>query len=168
MPIIETLVRQMNETQLISVPKARLDVFSPHFLDVMVSAGVLTFDGQHYGFGHESFFDYCFARTFASGRQELADFLEADAQHLFRRAQTRQVLVYLRDDNRARYLRNVSALLASGTIRAHLKLLILELMAAFPDPGDDEWAILLTVYRVGTRLSPSQRNKPRQDGDARL
>ena len=161
MPIIETLVREMNAAQEISVPKTRLDALSPHFLDVMVSAGVLTFDGRRYGFGHESFFDYCFARTFASGRQELADFLETDAQHLFRRAQTRQVLVYLRDDDRARYLRNVSALLASGKIRAHLKLLILELIAAFPDPGDDEWAILLP--RIESELDYLRRNETNPD-----
>lgn len=101
-----------------------------------------TFDERSYGFGHESFFDYCFARAFASGRQELADFLEADTQHLFRRAQTRQVLVYLRNDNRPRYVRNASALLASAKVRPHLKLLTIELIATFPDPGEDEWEIL--------------------------
>lgn len=157
MPIIETLVCEMNESQEISVPKSRLDQLSPHFLDVMVSSGVLTFDGRRYGFGHESFFDYCFARTFASGKQELVDFLEADAQHLFRRAQTRQVLVYLRDDNRTRYLRNIRALLESERIRAHLKLLILELVAAFPDPGDDEWAILLP--RIESEFNYLRRNE---------
>lgn len=161
MPIIETLVREMNEAQVISVPKTRLDAFSPHFLDVMVSEGVLTDDKRRYGFGHESFFDYCFARTFASGQQELADFLEADAQHLFRRAQTRQVLVYLRDDNRVRYLRNISVLLASGKIRAHLKLLILELIAGFPDPSDDEWAILLP--RIESELDYLSRNETNPD-----
>lgn len=161
MPIIETLVGDMNEAQEISVPKTRLDAFSPHFLDVMVSEGVLTSDERRYGFGHESFFDYCFARTFASGRQELSDFLKTDAQHLFRRAQTRQVLVYLRDDDRARYIRNVSALLADGKIRAHLKLLILELIAAFPDPGDDEWAILLP--RIESELDYLRRNEANPD-----
>lgn len=161
MPIIETLVGDMNEAQEISVPKTRLDAFSPHFLDVMVSAGVLTSDERRYGFGHESFFDYCFARTFASGRQELSDFLNADAQHLFRRAQTRQVLVYIRDDDRARYIRNVSALLADGKIRAHLKLLILELIAAFPDPSDDEFAILLP--RIESELDYLRRNATNPD-----
>src|SRR5271165_1326344 len=144
-PIIETLVREMNKAQELSVSTARLDAFSPHFLNVMVSEGVLTFDGRRYGFGHESFFDYCFARTFADGQQGLAAFLEADEQHLFRRAQTRQVLVYLRDDNQRRYLRNVSALLASEKIRSHLKVLIVELIAAFADPSDDEWAILFPL-----------------------
>jgi hypothetical protein len=161
MPIIETLVQVMNEAQELSVPKAQLDAFSPHFLTVMVSAGVLTFDGRRYGFGHESFFDYCFARTFASGRDELVTFLEADEQHLFRRTQTRQVLVYLREDNRARYLQNVEALLASGRIRAHLKLLILELIAAFPDPGDDEWAILRPLIEL--ELDFVRRNETNTD-----
>ena len=161
MPIIEMLVREMNEAQEISVPAARLDNFSPHFLAVMVSEGVLTFDGRSYGFGHESFFDYCFARAFASGRQELADFLEADTQHLFRRAQTRQVLVYLRDDNRPRYVRNVSALLASEKIRPHLKLLVIELVAAFPDPGEDEWAILLP--RIESELDCVRRGEVNAD-----
>ncbi len=161
MPIIETLVREMNEAQEISVPAARLDDFSPHFLAVMVSEGVLTFDGRSYGFGHESFFDYCFARNFANRKQELADFLEADTQHLFRRAQTRQVLVYLRDDKRDRYVRNASALLASERIRPHLKLLIIELIAAFPDPGDDEWAILLP--RIESELDCVRRGEVNAD-----
>ncbi|MGC3988750.1 MAG: hypothetical protein QM796_03490 [Chthoniobacteraceae bacterium] len=157
MPIIEKLVHEMNEAQEISVPKTRLDAFSPHFLDVMVSEGVLTFDKRRYGFGHESFFDYCFARTFANKRKELSDLLEADEQHLFRRAQMRQVLVYLRDDDRPRYLRNVGTLLTSGKIRAHLKLLILELIAAFPDSGEDEWGILLQL--IESELDHLRRNE---------
>jgi len=161
LPIIETLVHEMNDAQEISVPKARMDAFSPHFLDVMVSEGVLTFDKRRYGFGHESFFDYCFARTFANGQRELSDLLETDAQHLFRRAQTRQVLVYLRDDDRTRYLRNVAALLGSDRIRAHVKLLILELVAAFSDTGDDEWAILLP--RIESELACIHRGTPNPD-----
>jgi hypothetical protein len=160
-PILETLTREMNEAQELSVPKARLDAFSPHFLGIMVSAGVLTFDERRYGFGHESFFDYCFARTFAAGTQELPDFLEADPQHLFRRAQTRQVLVYLRDDDRARYVRNVDALLACERIRSHLKLLVIELIAAYPDPGEDEWAILLP--RIESEFECIRQNEANAD-----
>jgi hypothetical protein len=160
-PILETLTHEMNEAQQLSVPKTGLDTFSPHFLGVMVSAGVLTFDGRRYGFGHESFFDYCFARTFAAGNKELTDFLESDPQHLFRRAQTRQVLVYLRDDERDRYRRNIETLLASSKIRSHLKLLAIELIAAFPDPGDDEWAILLP--RIESELDCLRRDETNAD-----
>jgi len=101
------------------------------------------------------------ARTFSSGRQELADYLEADAQHLFRRAQTRQVLVYLRDDNRGAYCATSTRCFASGKIRAHLKLLILELIAAFHDPGDDEWAILQP--RIESEFDCLSRNETNPD-----
>lgn len=143
MPVLDRLVTEMNDSQELSVPSARLDSYSPRFLNILVSEGVLTFDGRRYGFGHESFFDYCFARIFAGRRDELISFLEADDQHLFRRAQTRQILVYLRYADRPRYLRDLSALLSSSKIRPHLKLLAFELLGAFPDPGDDEWQILL-------------------------
>lgn len=56
----------MTRTQLLSVPREKLDRISPEYLDQMASEGVLIFDGQKYGFGHESFFDYCFARGFVS------------------------------------------------------------------------------------------------------
>jgi hypothetical protein len=127
----------------LSVPRARLDEFSPDFLAAMVSEGVLTFDNQRYGFGHESLFDYCFARRVSSADVEFVEFLEGDEQQVFRRAQLRQVLVFLRDDDFPRYLRNVRNVLASEKIRTHLKLLTPELLGAFPDPRNEEFAILL-------------------------
>ena len=66
----------------------------------MASEGVLSFDGKRYGFGHESFFDYSFARGFVAKEESLTAFLVKSEQHLFRRAQVRQVLVYLRDADR--------------------------------------------------------------------
>lgn len=141
-PVLETLVERMNNNQRLSVPKAFLGTFTPRFLGAMVSAGVLTFDQKVYGFGHESFFDYCFAWFFSTGNQLLADFLEADPQHLFRRAQVRQVLTYLRDDDPTTYLKNVKSLLSSEKIRSHLKILVIELLADFPNPTEDEWEII--------------------------
>ncbi len=53
------------------------------------------------------------------------------------------MLAFLRDDDRPRYRRNVQALLAGDKIRPHLKLLVIEMLAALSDPGEDEWDILL-------------------------
>ena len=64
--VIETLCDEMTSAQQLSVAREKLDPFSPGYLKQMASEGVLTFDGRRYGFGHESFFDYCFARLFAS------------------------------------------------------------------------------------------------------
>jgi len=141
--IIERLTDEMSGRQELSVSKARLDEFSPDVVAAMVSEDVLTFQNQRYGFGHESLFDYCFARKVSAAAIEFVEFLEKDDQQVFRRAQLRQVLVFLRDDDFSRYLRNVRHVLASPKIRAHLKLLTLELLAAFPDPRDEEFAILL-------------------------
>jgi len=145
LPLIEKLTAEMSEKQDLSVPKSKLDEFPPDFLTLMVSEGVLTWDGRRYGFGHESFFDYCFARRAADSKDEFVSVLEADPdqQHLFRRAQLRQVLVYLREADFDRYMTNVSQALKSDRIRPHLKLLILELIANFSDPTDREFEMLL-------------------------
>ena len=141
--IIQKLTDEMNARQELSVPKARLDEFSQGFLDAMVSEGVLTFDRRCFGFGHESFFDYCYARCVTASGDDFIGLLEKDEQDLFRRAQLRQVLVYLRDADHKQFLKYVSAALASVKIRSHLKLLVLELLASFPNPNSDEFKLLM-------------------------
>ena len=89
--VIQTLCDEMTASQQLSVLKEKLDSFPNGYLDQMVSEGVLSFDGNRYGFGHESFFDYCFARGFMAKEESLTEFLLASEQHLFRRAQVRQV-----------------------------------------------------------------------------
>lgn len=142
-PIISKLTDEMSRREELSVSMARLDEFPPEILVAMVTEGVLNLNEQRYGFGHESFFDYCFARNVAASGIEFVQFLEGDQQELFRRAQLRQVLVYLRDDDLQRYLSNIRLALASEKIRPHLKDLVLNLVSAFPDPRDEEFELLL-------------------------
>ena len=139
--VIRSLCDEMTATQQLSVSKESLDTFSPQYLARMSSEGVLSFDGHRYGFGHESFFDYCFARLFVTGKQSLVSFLTGSEQHLFRRAQVRQVLAYVRDADRPRYLRELRELLSDDRIRLHLKELAFALLAGVTDPSEDEWAI---------------------------
>ena len=162
--LIKLLTEEMSVRQELSVPKARLDGFSPALLGAMVSEGVLTFDKQRYGFGHESFFDYCFARSIASRNAKLLTFLESDDQQLFRRAQLRQVLVYLRDDDPARYLCSVPEVLRSDKVRSHLKLLVLELLASFPNPLDEELGVLLPYLEEELDCRRHQKANPNRIG----
>lgn len=147
MDAIGTLVDEMTRTQQLSVPREKLDAIDPEYLDQMSSEGVLTFDGRRYGFGHESFFDYCFARTFLTRRATLVDLLTADEQHLFRRSQVRQVLTFLRDADRAQYLHELNGILTDPRIRAHIKELAFALLGSVTDPGDDEWAVWEPLLR---------------------
>jgi hypothetical protein len=142
MDVIGTLCEEMTETQQLSVPLEKLDRIPGNYLAQMASEGVLTYDGRRYGFGHEGFFDYCFARAFVTRQESLVAFLTKSEQHLFRRAQVRQVLAYLRDADHKRYCNELGALLGDGRIRSHLKDLALALLADVPDPTEDEWALL--------------------------
>jgi len=141
-PLLRTLTEEMSRRQELSVPQSILDGHPRTLVNHLVSSGVLTFNGRVYGFGHESFFDYCFARGAVARPEEVAAFLETDDQLLFRRAQLRQVLVYLREDDPKRYLLNLRLILRSSNIRPHLKLLALELVAIVPDPTEEEFACL--------------------------
>ena len=127
--VMQSLCDAMTDAQQLSVSREALDRFAPDYLDQLASEGVLTFDGRRYGFGHESFFDYCFARVFVTRSESLVSFLRAAEQHLFRRAQVRQVLTYLRDADAARYARELRSLLSDEGIRAHIKDLAFALLA---------------------------------------
>ena len=141
MKVMEALCDEMASAQQLSVPCETLDGFTPAYVEQLASEGVLTFDGRRYGFGHESFFDYCFARVFFRRRESLVPFLKGSEQHLFRRAQVRQVLAYLRDTDRARYVEELRGLLSDERIRAHIKDLAFALLAEVTDPDEEEWAI---------------------------
>ena len=141
MGVIETLCNEMTSAQQLSASRETLDDFPSAYVEQLASEGILTFDGRRYGFGHESFFDYCFARVFVRRRESLVSFLKGSEQHLFRRAQVRQVLAYLRDADRARYVEELRALLSDEEIRAHVKDLAFALLAGVTDPSEEEWAI---------------------------
>jgi len=161
LPAIQHLASTMSERQELSVPKTAMDQFPPEFLDRMASEGVLTWDERRYGFGHETFFDYCFARTQPNGGRDFIRFLESDTQHLFRRAQLRQVLAFLRDDEYPAYIESVCHLLRSDRIRSHLKLLTVELVAAQPEAGDEELNALMPW--IDSELACRRAEQPNLD-----
>ena len=139
--VMSTMCDEMDASQQLSVRKEKLDRFSPDHLDQYVSEHVLVVDGNSYAFGHESFFDYCFARLFVNKETPLMTLLQLSEQHLFCRSQVRQVLVYLREANFDRYVRELEGVLSAEEVRTHLKDLIFALLASFDDPRDAEWDV---------------------------
>ena len=142
MGVIQMLCEKMTESQQLSVLRETLDDFPSDYRNSMVSAGVLSFDQNRYGFGHEAFFDYCFARGFVAKDESLTAFLKKSEQHLFRRAQVRQVLIYLHDADRKRYCEELSTLLTDEKIRYHLKDLAVAVAVDMPNPEEAEWNVL--------------------------
>ncbi len=164
--IIQVLCDEMSTSQRLSVLKEKLDKFPVDYVYQMASEGVLSYDEKRYGFGHETFFDYCFARGFVAQEESLTAFLINSEQHLFRRAQVRQVLVYLRDAVRERYCTELRTLLEKDDIRYHLKALACALAVEMPDPEDKEWEVLAPWLE--SEIEAIKRGLPNPDKFASL
>jgi hypothetical protein len=138
---IDKLVNWLSDNQELSAPQHVLDDFATD-ARAMASEHFLVLAENRYRFLHESLFDYVFARRFATHASRLVDFLLESEQHLFRRAQVRQVLSFLRTQDLPRYLKEFEAVLSEPRIRFHIKKSILQWLSALPDPREHEWAIL--------------------------
>src|SRR5437868_11768104 len=107
----------------------------------MASQNVIVVENDTVRFFHETFFDYCWARLFVEEGRTLLEFLLADGleQHLFRRAQVRQILEFQRERDFSTYLRNLRELLTDTRVRYHLKKLAIDWLARRVDPRPEEW-----------------------------
>ena len=146
--VIDALCDNMSEKRTLSAPAERVDEYEDD-AQAMASENVLVRDRDRYAFFHESFFDYAFARRFAGRERELLPFLRDGEQHLFRRAQVRQILRHEREADRARYLGDLEELLHSPDIRFHIKQVVFALLAALEDPTREEWKILAPLLEAG-------------------
>ncbi|KST62263.1 NACHT domain-containing protein [Mastigocoleus testarum] len=141
--VIDSLCDYMSsqQKQTLSAPERVVDDFADD-ANAMASEHILIWQDKRISFCHESFFDYAFARRFASRGQELLQFLRSSEQHLFRRAQVRQILIHQREEDFDYYLENLRELLTSPDIRFHLKKVVFALLATLNDPTQEEWEII--------------------------
>jgi hypothetical protein len=141
--VIDSLIKYMSsQQQTLSAPENIIDEYYED-AKAMASEHILIWDNKRITFFHESFFDYAFARRFSATGQQLLTFLgDKDQQHLFRRAQIRQILVHEREQDFEKYLEYLNILLNNTNIRFHLKKVVIALLATFVEPRKEEWQIL--------------------------
>ncbi|MBC8287931.1 MAG: ATP-binding protein [Nitrospinae bacterium] len=145
--IINKLVDDLNKNQILSSPKSLLDEFGPD-TKALESENVLVVDNQRYAFFHEGFFDYCFARRFITQNVSIVELFLEGEQGLFRRSQTRQILLHLRDGDRSRYILELDAFLNNPQIRYHLKHVAISLLSQLTDPIEEEWGIIASLLSI--------------------
>jgi len=129
---------------VLSAPMETVDDYADD-ARAMASEHVLILDAKRYAFFHEGFFDYAFARRFAARGRDLLSLLRNGEQHLFRRAQVRQILVHEREAEHSRYLADLKSLLTGSDIRFHIKQVVFALLGELPDPTEDEWHMLSSL-----------------------
>ena len=149
--VIDTLANWLSARQQLSAPKDVLDDFSTDAA-AMASEHVLVLADGRYRFFHESFFDYAFARRFAASGRKLSDLLLSGEQHLFRRAQVRQVLAYLRAQDLSKYLDELAFLITDNRVRFHIKRVVLQWLSSLIDPWREEWELLENAFSINPEL----------------
>lgn len=153
--VIDAVVDVMSTSQSLAIPLAELDEDNlTDDADVLVSEHVLVREGQRLAFFHESFFDYAFARRWIRRGEGLVEFLAAGEQELFRRAQVRQVMAHLRDEDDSRFTHELEAVLLSDEIRFHVKEVVLRLIGSLSEPTTDEWQAVEKILAADTDFEP--------------
>jgi hypothetical protein len=145
--IIDQMCEYMNQNQQLSVPENILDNWQADAM-AMVSEHALLAANRRILFFHESFFDYCFARRFFANKHTLSEFLKTNEQHIFKRAQCRQILIQQREDDYQGYLSNLRELLSGNSYRFHIKDAVISVISGLPDPKDEELNIVLEIIKV--------------------
>lgn len=140
--IIHKLCKEMSDKQVLYVPQVLLDEFPDDEVKALLSEHVLSLENNRFAFFHENFFDYAFARYMAANQLDLLSLLRENGQHLFRRAQVRQILLMLRDSERDNYLKMLSELLLGSDIRFHIKQVVFAVLEQIQEPTEEEWQIV--------------------------
>lgn len=153
--VIDTLCDYMSKRQILSVPQEIVDDYADD-ARAMASEHVLIWDNKRLSFFHEGFFDYAFARRFAARGYQLTSILQSSEQHLFRRAQVRQILLHQREADFDCYLDNLKQLLTISNIRFHLKQVVFALLAALNEPTEEEWNIIVLLMGERTDVLTQQ------------
>lgn len=144
--VVRVIADEMSTRQRLTVPVSVLDkMHLADDADVLASQHVLVRDGQQLAFFHESFFDYAFARAWTQRSRSLVDFLLEGGQELFRRAQVRQILAYIRDDQPERFVMETERLLVEPRVRFHIKQVALNFLNALEAPTTAEWEMVERV-----------------------
>ncbi|WP_143750632.1 ATP-binding protein [Mesorhizobium sp. WSM4312] len=144
MAALTELAHWMSDRQRLDAPFSVLDGF-PRCVDILASEHLIVRSRGTVNFFHESFFDYIFARAFAARTQTLVELLTSTEQHLFRRTQVRQILESLRQSDPFRYLRELKQVITTSDIRFHIKIAVVQWLAALSAPTEQERDIVLAM-----------------------
>lgn len=133
-----------NQTLSVSVEILGPGDFIKH-ARVLASEQVIAIEDDRVSFFHETFFDFTFARQWLSREQSMVEFLCAQEQELFRRAQVRQILELLRERDPDRFRTEVEAVLSSAHVRFHIKETVVAVFANVSVPTIEDVDLVLRL-----------------------
>lgn len=144
--VLARIANAASDQQTLSVP---VEILGPgDFIKharVLASEQVIAIEDDRVSFFHETFFDFTFARQWLSRHQSMVEFLCAQEQELFRRAQVRQILELLRERDPDRFRTEVEAVLSSADVRFHIKETVVAVFANVSAPTSEDVELVLRL-----------------------
>ncbi len=146
--VLARIANAASDSRTLSVPVELLDAgdFIKH-ARVLASEQVIAIADNQVSFFHETFFDFTFARQWLSRQQSMVEFLRAQEQELFRRAQVRQILELLHERNPDRFRAEVEAVLGSADVRFHIKEMVVAVLTNISAPTSEDVELVLRLAR---------------------
>jgi hypothetical protein len=149
---VAALVTDLDRRGELAGPARLLDPY-PQASTALKSLNVVVEADRQVTFAHQSYFEYQLATHLLDQVRDqggaIADWVRRGDQSLLRREQLRLVLTLLRDEDSARYLGTIRALLVApaGQVRFHLRQLALRVLGEGPEPTGPECDLVYELAR---------------------
>ena len=152
--VLARIANTASDDQTLSVP---VEILGPgDFIKharVLASEQVIAIEDDRVSFFHETFFDFTFARQWLSRQQSMVEFLCAQEQELFRRAQVRQILELLRERDPDQFRTEVEEVLSSADVRFHIKETVVAVFANVSAPTLEDVEVVLRLAERDSTLT---------------
>jgi hypothetical protein len=137
--VIDIVIREMTREEQLSIPASLIED-EPEAAAGLLKAELFVKEGVRVSFRHQTFYEFLVARQLGTNEDLfLAHVLERQ-DGLFVRPTVAATLIYMRETNRAAYVRAINALLTGEDIRLHIRSLVVDLLASQEHPSAEEIA----------------------------
>lgn len=157
---LDSLADSMHREQTLSIPEIRLVAEYDKEIRYLSTYGFIRQKDHMIQFAHQTLSDYVYARRFVESGKSLLDEMHTVHQGLFIRSKVSSVLQYYRTHDPRNYTRTLTDILfgrngdGSDSVRFHLKVLALSLMAYHDSPLDSE------IRLIHNRIMPDPDLRP--------
>jgi hypothetical protein len=135
---IYEIVNRMYEKQEIAIEKQHWvdDYF--HEIKYLLKNNILIENLGYLQFFHQTFYDFVFAKQFCESKKDLISYIKQNWQGLKIRASFKMILAFYRSNDHQYYINLINKIIQSRSIRFHLKLLLINILASEPNPSKAE------------------------------
>jgi len=142
--LVLNIAEMLSEREELWLPFACLDQEHAK-IERLVAADVLRIESGKVGFRHQTLFEHARARTAARDFNRLVDTARSKQELLRARPQIWHGLNYLRDVEPSAYHQALEALWTDGTLRKHLRMLLVDFMGMQKEPTTMESRFMLNA-----------------------